>query len=158
MKKILACSVLIFSFWVAEAQSPVQKPPEKEQKEGKMKSHKDKREKGREASGGLSNTQGKQVKEINRTYHEKIKAVKNEEGLTEQQKKERAEALNNERKSKIKELVGTDEYDKMKDEKDDWKEDQEDKKDELDEKKEKKEKKNKKDKTKKQKGNGHKHD
>jgi hypothetical protein len=158
MKKFLGLAVLIFFFWTVQAQAPAQNPPEKEQKAGKMKSHKDKRERGREMSDGLSNTQGEQVKEINRTYHEKIKAVKSEEGLTEQQKKEKAEAINNERQNKIKELVGTDKYNKMKEEKDDWNEEQEDKNDELNDNKEKKDKKDKKEKEKKQRGNGHKHD
>lgn len=155
MKQFLTCIVFVFSFWVANAQLPPQNPSEKQEKEGKAKPGKYKNKKGGADTAGLTSAQGQQVKDINRTYRDKIKAVKNEEGLSEQQQKEKVKSLNTERQNKIKELVGSDKYDKMKEDKDEWKEEQDEKKDELNENKKKKDKK---DKTKKQKGNGHKHD
>jgi hypothetical protein len=161
MKKAILFFLIGFSFYSLAAQAPVEEASKTEKKQVKTKSRKENRTKNRQTSNGLSDAQGQQVKEINKDYHEKMKSIKNEAGLSEQQKKEKAALLNTERQNKIKELVGVDKYDAMKEEKHDLVKDEinkDDKTKDLDKEKEKDKEKGNRGKGKKNKEKKHHHD
>lgn len=59
---------------------------------------------------GLTGAQGQQVKELNQSYAEKMKALRQEQAMNQEEKKAKMKALNAERNEKLKGIVGEEKY------------------------------------------------
>jgi hypothetical protein len=95
---------------VAQAQTAPDKKTREQRKELKEEMEK---------AVGLSPAQSKEMNAINKTYAEQLKAVREDENLTPDQKKEKAKKINSERESKINEKLSPDQQEKWKK----WRED-----------------------------------
>lgn len=62
---------------------------------------------------GLTDAQGQEVKKLNQEYGEKMKAVRQNTTLSEDQKKEQLKSMNAERNAKLKTIVGDEKYAEM---------------------------------------------
>ena len=62
---------------------------------------------------GLTDAQGQEVKKLNGEYAEKMKAVRQNTSLSEEQKKEQLKSMNTERNTKLKTIVGPEKYAEM---------------------------------------------
>jgi hypothetical protein len=111
MKKIASIlAIAIFTISVAQAQTAPDKKTREQRKELKEEMEK---------AVGLSPAQSKEMNAINKTYAEQLKAVREDENLTPDQKKEKAKKINSERESKINEKLSPDQQEKWKK----WRED-----------------------------------
>jgi hypothetical protein len=111
MKKIASIlAIALFTISVAQAQTAPDKKTREQRKELKEEMEK---------AVGLSPAQSKEMNAINKTYAEQLKAVREDENLTPDQKKEKAKKINSERESKINEKLSPDQQEKWKK----WRED-----------------------------------
>lgn len=62
---------------------------------------------------GLTDAQGQEVKKLNQEYGEKMKALRQNTTLSEDQKKEQLKSMNAERNAKLKTIVGPEKYAEM---------------------------------------------
>jgi periplasmic protein CpxP/Spy len=112
MKRI--ASILAFAMFtisVAQAQTAPEKKSREQRKEMKEEMEK---------AVGLSPAQSKEMNALNKKYAEQLKAVREDQVLTPDQKKEKAKTINSERESKINEMLSPDQQEKWKK----WREDQ----------------------------------
>jgi Spy/CpxP family protein refolding chaperone len=104
MKKILAFTVLLFTLTSASQAQQASSPKKEASKEERKKVKDDL---------NLSSEQASQMKEINKDFKDKFFAIKGDNSLTEEQKKEKFKELNRERMRKTNSILTPEQQRKM---------------------------------------------
>lgn len=111
MKKLILiiCSLFVFAAVTNAQQAAETKAPTREEKQ-KMKEKQEADLAAAFKEIGLTEEQIKQVKDVMQESNEKNKAVRADNALTDEQKKEKMKSNNDEKNEKIKTIMGEEKY------------------------------------------------